>query len=126
MNNKPRPSLWKPRRNLSGGPDSGVSGGVASGESVCQVGVGPNHAKAQSGQAQSRQARSASAEPRRVRLLVSEEPPLPLPSIPPREVPPRPDGTLSFDLRVVEASTKQRNDPVSACWDDLSYIAGTT
>jgi 3-oxoadipate enol-lactonase len=53
----------------------------------------------------------AAAEPKRVRLLVLEEPAPPLPVMPPREVPPRPDGCLSSDGRVVEAITKQRNDP---------------
>ena len=52
----------------------------------------------------------AAAEPKRVRLLVLvlvlEEPALPLSAMPPREVPPRPDGTLSFDWRVVEAITQ--------------------
>jgi len=41
-------------------------------------------------------------------------------------VPPRPDGTLSFDLRAVKAITKQRNDPSSARWDDLSHLAART
>ena len=46
--------------------------------------------------------------------------------MPPREVPPRPDGTLSFDWRVVEAITKQRNDPDPTWWSDLSHITART
>ncbi|HEY8621016.1 MAG TPA: alpha/beta fold hydrolase [Dermatophilaceae bacterium] len=68
----------------------------------------------------------AAAEPERVGRLVLEEPPPPLPSMPPREVPPRPDGTLSFDWRVVEAITKQRNDPDPTWWNDLSHITART
>ena len=68
----------------------------------------------------------AAVEPRRVRRLVLEEPAPPLPAWPPREVPPRPDGALSFDWRVVEAITKQRNDPDPAWWDDLSHITART
>jgi pimeloyl-ACP methyl ester carboxylesterase len=68
----------------------------------------------------------AAAEPKHVRRLVLEEPPPPLPAKPPRQVPPRPDGTLSFDWRVLEAITKQRNDPDPAWWDDLSHITART
>ena len=68
----------------------------------------------------------AAAEPSRVRLLVLEAPSPPLPAMPPREVPPRPDGTLFFDWRVVEAITKQRNDPDFAWWEDLSHITART
>lgn len=68
----------------------------------------------------------AAAEPKRVRRLVLEEPAPPLPAMPPREVPPRPEGTLSFDWRVVEAISKQRNDPDPAWWDDLSHITART
>lgn len=68
----------------------------------------------------------AAAEPKRVRLLVLEEPAPPLPARPPREVPPRPDGNLSFDWRVVEAITKQRNDPDPAWWNDLRHITART
>jgi 3-oxoadipate enol-lactonase len=68
----------------------------------------------------------AAAEPKRMRLLVLEEPAPPLPAMPPREVPPRPDGTLSFDWRVVEAITKQRNDPDPAWWDNLRHITART
>ena len=69
---------------------------------------------------------NAAAEPKHVRLLVLEEPAPPLPAMPPREVPPRPDGTLSFDWRVVEAITKQRNDPDPAWWNDLRHITART
>lgn len=68
----------------------------------------------------------AAAEPERVRLLVLEEPAPPLPAMPPREVPPRPDGTHFFDWRVVEAITKQRNDPDPAWWNDLRHITART
>ena len=68
----------------------------------------------------------AAAEPEGVRRMVLEEPPPPLPAMPPREVPPRPYGTLSFDWRVVETITKQRNDPDPAWWDDLRRITAAT
>ena len=41
-------------------------------------------------------------------------------------MPPRPEGTLSFDWHVVEAITKQRNDPDSAWWDNLRHITART
>ncbi len=68
----------------------------------------------------------AAAEPRRVRRLVLEEPAPPLPATPSRDMPPRPDGTLCFDWRVVEAITKQRNVPDPAWWDDLRHITART
>lgn len=68
----------------------------------------------------------AQAQPRRVRRLVLEEAPAPLPATPPRQVPPRPPGTLSFDWQVVAALTAQRNHPDPAWWDGLSRITART
>ncbi len=68
----------------------------------------------------------AAAEPRRVRRLVLEEPAPPRPATPSRDMPSRPDGTLCFDWRVVEAITKQRNVPDPAWWDDLRHITART
>jgi len=68
----------------------------------------------------------AEAEPGRVPQLVLEEPPPPLPATPPRDVPARPDGPLSFDWRVVDAITAQRNHPDPAWWEDLTRITART
>jgi len=68
----------------------------------------------------------AESNPARIRRLVLEEPPPPLPAIPPREVPTRPVGALSFDWEMVEAITRQRNQPDSAWWDDLAGITSPT
>jgi hypothetical protein len=62
----------------------------------------------------------AEAEPGRVRQLVLEEPPPPLPAIPPRAVPSKPSVPLPFDWRVLDAITQERNHPDPAWWEDLS------
>jgi pimeloyl-ACP methyl ester carboxylesterase len=68
----------------------------------------------------------AEDDAQRVRRLVLEEPPPPLPATPPREVPSGPDGPLSFDWAVLEAITRQRNHPDPAWWDDLVCITAPT
>lgn len=68
----------------------------------------------------------AEAEPGRVRQLVLEEPPPPLPAIPPRVVPSKPSEPLPFDWRVLEAITQQRNHPDPAWWGDLGLITART
>jgi pimeloyl-ACP methyl ester carboxylesterase len=68
----------------------------------------------------------AEAEPGRVRQLVLEEPPPPLPAMPPRVVPTKPSVLLPFDWRVLDAITKQRNHPDSAWWEDLSLVSART
>ncbi len=68
----------------------------------------------------------AESNPERIRRLVLEEPPPPLPATPPREVPARPDRALAFDWEVVEAITRQRNQPDPDWWDDLASITAPT
>lgn len=68
----------------------------------------------------------AEAEPGRVRQLVLEEPPPPLPAVPPREVPSKPSVPLPFDWRMLDAITKQRNHPDPGWWEDLSLITART
>jgi pimeloyl-ACP methyl ester carboxylesterase len=68
----------------------------------------------------------AEAEPGRVRQLVLEEPPPPLPAMPPRVTPTEPSVPLSFDWRALDAITHQRNHPDPAWWEDLSLITART
>ena len=68
----------------------------------------------------------AEAEPERVRHLVLEEPPPPLPATPPRAVPTKPSVPLPFDWRVLDAVVRQRNHPDPAWWEDLNLICAHT
>jgi len=68
----------------------------------------------------------AEAEPGRVRQLVLEEPPPPLPAIPPRVVPSKPSEPMPFDWRVLGAIARQRNHPDPAWWEDLNLITART
>jgi pimeloyl-ACP methyl ester carboxylesterase len=68
----------------------------------------------------------AEAEPGRVRQLVLEEPPPPLPATPPRVVPSKPSEPLPFDWRVLGAIARQRNHPDPAWWEELNLITART
>ena len=68
----------------------------------------------------------AEAEPGRVRQLVLEEPPPPLPAIPARVVPSNPSVPLPFDWRALDAITQQRNHPDPIWWENLSHITART
>lgn len=68
----------------------------------------------------------AEAEPGRVGHLVLEEPPPPLPAVPPRVVSTKPSVPLPFDWRVLDAITEQRNHPDPAWWEDLDLITART
>jgi 3-oxoadipate enol-lactonase len=68
----------------------------------------------------------AEQHPDRVAALVLEEPAPPLPAVPERAVPPRPDGPLSFDWAVVRPLTAQRNRPDPLWWDRLTRITAPT
>jgi pimeloyl-ACP methyl ester carboxylesterase len=68
----------------------------------------------------------AEAEPGRVRQLVLEEPPPPLPAIPARVVPSKPSIPLPFDWRALDAITQQRNHPDPIWWEDLNLITART
>jgi pimeloyl-ACP methyl ester carboxylesterase len=68
----------------------------------------------------------AESEPGRVRQLVLEEPPPPLPATPPRVVPSKPSEALPFDWRVLGAIARQRNHPDPAWWEDLNLITART
>ena len=68
----------------------------------------------------------AEAEPGLVRQLVLEEPPPPLPAIPPRVVPSKPSEPMPFDWRVLGAIARQRNHPDPAWWEDLNRITART
>jgi len=67
----------------------------------------------------------AQLQPHRVAALVLEEPP-PLPPLPERPVPQRPDGPLSFDWAAVRAITAERNRPDVAWWADIAEITAPT
>jgi len=68
----------------------------------------------------------AEAEPGRVRQLVLEEPPPPLPASPARVVPSKPSVPLPFDWRALDAITQQRNHPDPIWWENLSLITART
>jgi pimeloyl-ACP methyl ester carboxylesterase len=68
----------------------------------------------------------AETDPARVRHLVLEEPPPPLPAMPPRMVPTKPSEPLPFDWRVLDAITRERNHPEPAWWEDLDLITART
>lgn len=59
----------------------------------------------------------AATAPARVHTLVVEDVPVLVPSVPPRDAPPRPPEPVSFDWRVVEAVTRERNHP-DPTWAD--------
>jgi len=67
----------------------------------------------------------AEEQPARVERLVLEEPAPPLPATPPRQVPSRTDGPLTFDWAVVEALTAQRNAPDPEWWAQLPRITAS-
>jgi 3-oxoadipate enol-lactonase len=67
----------------------------------------------------------AQQRPHRVTALVLEEPP-PLPPIPERALPPRPEGPLSYDWAMVRAITAQRNRPDVGWWDRITAITAPT
>jgi 3-oxoadipate enol-lactonase len=67
----------------------------------------------------------AQHQPGRVAALVLEEPP-PLPPLPERAMPARPEGRLSFDWAVVRAITAERNRPDAPWWDRLTAITAPT
>ena len=64
--------------------------------------------------------------PAAISRLVLEDPLPPLPSDPPRAVPPRPEGPLEFDWAAVEALMPERNDPPEQWWTRLSEITAPT
>jgi 3-oxoadipate enol-lactonase len=68
----------------------------------------------------------AQHDPHRIRRLVLEEPPPPLPADPPRVAPPRPDKDVPFDWAVVTSVTEQRNSPDAIWWTGLKAITAPT
>lgn len=68
----------------------------------------------------------AGAYPERVRELVLEEPPPPVPADPPKSVPEDADESEAFDWAAVAAIYRQRNDPDPAYWDRLAAIRART